>query len=180
MKPFLALITPIGDTDAHPEHPIVLPPPGSGGPVDPGYGKPTPPDVIWGGRPPGGNWPGWGPPPAWWPGHPSHPIPPGIWPQPPQPPAGGGGDKPPGIWGGANEPFPTPPIANVPGAPGWKPPEIPPNPPVIWPGPGPLPNPDHPISKPPSEAPPGYDWYLEYLPLRGGWVWVLGPEKPAS
>lgn len=62
------------------------PPPGGGGPVDPGYGQPAPPDVIWGGRPPGGGgWPGWGPPPAWWPGAPSHPIPPTIWPNPGHP-----------------------------------------------------------------------------------------------
>ena len=162
MKPFLALITPLSG-DEHPEHPIVLPP--------------TPPEQ----RPP------------WWPGHPEHPIPPtvgggpiippdyGTWPpqRPPHPahpivtppPTGGQPpSNPPGIWGGGNEPFPTPPIV-IPPIP--KPPV---DPPVIWPGPGPLPNPDHPINKPPSPAPPGYDWYLEYLPLRGGWVWVLGPE----
>ena len=50
----------------------IIPPPGPGGPVDPGYGKPTPPDVIWGGRPPpgGGSWV----PPQPGDPHPSHPI----------------------------------------------------------------------------------------------------------
>ena len=55
-------------------------------------------------------------------------IPPG------QPPSGGG--DPPHIWGGGNVPMPSPPIANVPGAPGYKPPgDKPPepiNPPVEW------------------------------------------------
>lgn len=75
--------------------------------------------------------------------------------------------SPPGIWGGANEPFPTPPIANVPGAPGYRPPGVPTHPiyypPGIWgptdprPGwglPGPQPpagaHPEHPIYYPPG------------------------------
>lgn len=43
--------------------------------------------------------------------------------------------KPPGIWGGGNVPMPNPPIANVPGAPGYEPPNKPPEPiqpPVQW------------------------------------------------
>lgn len=43
--------------------------------------------------------------------------------------------QPPGIWGGGNVPMPSPPIANVPGAPGYQPPERPPEPvqpPVEW------------------------------------------------
>ena len=35
---------------------------------------------------------------------------------------GAPGYQPPIIWGGGNEPFPTPPIANVPGAPSYRPP----------------------------------------------------------
>lgn len=54
------------------------------------------------------------------------------------PPEGGGGDgQPPGIWGGGNVPMPTPPIANVPGAPGFPPP-----------------HPAHPIVLPPDQVPP--------------------------
>ena len=97
-----------------------------GGPMPPGSGGGGSPPGIWGGAPipwptppiyyPPGIWgptdprPGWGlpPPVGIWPspGHPAHPI---YWP--------------PGIWGGGNVPMPTPPIANVPGAPGgrtWK------------------------------------------------------------
>ena len=54
----------------------------------------------------------------------------------PMPPGqGGGGGSPPGIWGGGNVPMPNPPIANVPGAPGYQPPDRPPepiDPPVEW------------------------------------------------
>lgn len=65
----------------------------------------------------------------------------------PMPPGPG---KPPGIWGGSNEPFPTPPIANVPGVPGYRPPG------TIWPDPpeGIAPHPEHPIVIPPN-VPPG-------------------------
>ena len=83
------------------------------GPVDPGYGKPSPPLGIWG---PPGPWPT---PPIYYP--PVHPMPPIYYPPnigsgpgvpthpivlPPQKP----GEPPLGIWGGANQPFPTPPI----------------------------------------------------------------------
>lgn len=73
----------------------IMPPEGGGGsgPVDPGYGKPMPPDMIWGGRPgpgPGGGWvpkpPGiWGGPIDPYPGHPL-PEPPGKPEEPIQPP----------------------------------------------------------------------------------------------
>lgn len=75
------------DPGAHPEHPIAPGGPQTpGGPVDPSYGKPIPPDMIWGGGkpdfPPGGEKP---PSDA----HPEHPIviPPlvGIWPSPEHP-----------------------------------------------------------------------------------------------
>lgn len=59
----------------------IVPPPGPGGPVDPGFGRPTPPEMIWGGRP--GDWlppqdftpPAPGSPPILLPGgRPTHPI----------------------------------------------------------------------------------------------------------
>ena len=71
--------------------PIIPPgqPPGGGGPVDPGFGVPTPPDVIWGGRPP----PGYVTPPIYYPPL----VPPSL--QPPEPPAPGSPTTPvPGIW----------------------------------------------------------------------------------
>lgn len=65
----------------------IIPPEGSG-PVDPGYGKPMPPDMIWGGRPPVD--PGYGRPGG------EHPMPPIYYPpnvppelQPPTPPPAG-------------------------------------------------------------------------------------------
>jgi hypothetical protein len=64
------------------------------------------------------------------------------------PPDGGGGQPgdPPGIWGGGNVPMPTPPIANVPGAPGYRPPGD-----HIW---GPTdPRPTPPIYIPPAVPP---------------------------
>lgn len=71
---------------------------------------------------------------------------------PGQPPGGGG--SPPGTWGGSGQPFPTPPIANVPGVPGYRPPGS------IWPNPpeGSAPLPEHPIALPgdpwwPPDAP---------------------------
>ena len=68
---------------------------------------------------------------------------------------------PPGIWGGGNVPMPSPPIANVPGAPGYQPPVggggppgVPTHPiyypPVISGGPGSLP----PWAMPPIYYPP--------------------------
>src|SRR6516162_3867330 len=73
-------------------------------PVDPGYGVPAPPDVIWGGRPPPMVTPPIYYPPSVPPGQPvfpAHPIvpppvdpgygvpvpPPGVWPSPPPHPA---------------------------------------------------------------------------------------------
>lgn len=77
-------------------------------------------------------------------------TPPGIWgganepfPTPPIYLPGTPGQRPPGIWGGANEPFPTPPIV------------IPPDKPGTWPPPNPA-HPAHPIvTPPPSDKPPG-------------------------
>jgi hypothetical protein len=83
------------DPDAHPEHPIVLPP-------DTDL-KPEHPIVL--------------PPEGGGDEHPAHPIviPPEVWPNPPE---STGPEHPivivpPGIWGGGNEPFPTPPIVIV-------------------------------------------------------------------
>lgn len=68
---------------------------------------------------------------------------------------GGGGENPPGIWGPPG-PWVTPPIANVPGMPGYRPPDIVPvppdqpnvpppgSPPVVVPGTTPV----HPITPP--------------------------------
>ena len=69
--------------------------------------------------------------------------------QPGKPP---GGDH---IWGGGNEPFPTPPIANVPGAPGYRPP------------------------KPPDPTEPPVHWKTIWTPTEG-WVVVgmITPEGP--
>ena len=62
MQPFLAMITPV-DSGAHPEHPIVVPPPAPAHPIvippdsiGPGVPShpivlPTPPLGIWGGAP---------------------------------------------------------------------------------------------------------------------------------
>lgn len=94
-----------------------------------------------------------------------------------------GGD-PPHIWGGGNEPFPTPPIANVPGAPGYRPPL------GIWGG-GNVPMPSPPIAnvpglppmpdEPPPEGPPDQDGFIKPPPPQGGWAyhqtygWMLDP-----
>jgi hypothetical protein len=137
MRPFLAMVTPIGDF---------------GGPVDPGFGHPGP----------GLPQPPTGQPPV----YPAHPIAGGPWPshpiagpQPPQP------GQPPGIWGGrppyvdiggpGPQPTPTPPI--------YFPPEGSQPPLGIWGGvkppyvdiggPAPQPKPEHPIVLPP-ELPP--------------------------
>lgn len=92
----------------------------------------------------------------------------------PMPPGPG---NPPGIWGGGNEPFPTPPIANVPGAPGYRPPGI-------WGGPI-DPYPDHGLPQPPTEPPTGTpddDGFLKPPPEGGGWAyhedygWMYAPK----
>lgn len=108
-----------------------------------------------------------------------------------------GPNNPPGIWGGGNQPFPTPPIANVPGVPGYRPPghiwdPTFPTPPIAnAPGVGPNPNPPnwppgqganipgHPIENPPPITPPdGYEWKQTYSPpSRGGWEWSLVPVE---
>lgn len=90
--------------------------------------------------------------------------------------------KPPGIWGGGNVPMPTPPIANVPGAPGYRPPGT-----GIWPNPpeGQAPIPEHPIVLPPEgETPPPIDpstppitWKPVWTP-SDGWVVVGIPNVP--
>lgn len=78
----------------------------------------------------------------------------------------GGGPMPPGpggpvhIWGGGNVPMPSPPIANVPGAPGYRPPE-----------PG-GPPPDAGIKPPPSTGGWGY------VGLPGfGWAYYPGTHE---
>lgn len=103
----------------------------------------------------------------------------------------GQGSQPPGIWGGGNVPMPNPPIANVPGAPGYHPPggdhiwgppgpwptppiHMPPgqgggNPPGIWGPPGPWPTP--PIHLPPDSIKPP-------IPLPPG-IWPNPPEGTA-
>lgn len=97
------------------------------------------------------------------------------------PDQGGGGGSPPGIWGGGNVPMPNPPIANVPGAPGYRPPGD-----GIW-GPGdPRPNP--PIANvpglPPTTDPPPIDpstppieWKVVWHPTEG-WLVVGVPNFP--
>ena len=157
--------------------------PVGGGPVDPGYGKPTPPEMIWGGRPmphpehpivlppeaPGE------PPNVIWPspGHPAHPIAPGGPPPVVSPPI----YYPPVISGGPGSlpPFVMPPIAL---------------PPVIWPEPpdGGPPiaidpgHPEHPIVIPP---PPNVVWppdvHVEHpivLPLPPE-IWPKPPLYPS-
>lgn len=115
-------------------------------PIDTGA-HPEHPIVI---PPPGG---GGGAPPGIW-------GPPGPWPSPPiQLPPGWGSGNPPGIWGGGGVPMPTPPISNVPGAPGYQPPQggHPEHPiyypPGIWGG-GNVPMPSPPIAGVPGA--PGY------------------------
>ena len=105
--------------------PPVLPP----GPVDPGFGRPTPPDMIWGGRPGPGGGGSWVPPGIW--GgpidpYPSHPIyyPPPNQPVPPEVPPPGG---------------PTTPVPPPPGSAGWPVQPIVPPPYIVvqYPGVGP-------------------------------------------
>lgn len=171
------------DDDAHPAHPIVIPP-GSIGP-----GVPTHPIVL---PPPIPSHPIIIPPDAISPGVPAHPIVlPPYYPAhpiviPPDCIAPGVPTHPiylpPGIWGGGNEPFPTPPI-HIPG-PGR--PEHPIyNPPSIW---GPTdPRPTHPISgipglpgyEPPQQPPnlpPGGTPIppAVNVPIDGKLVWIPG------
>lgn len=183
-KTFLAYITPVTDSGAHPEHPIEIPPPHPGLPPVDGAHPEHPiffPPKIWGGgnvpmpdnpiaNVPGSENPDAPKPPSE--GHPEHPI---YWP--------------PKIWGGGGVPMPDNPIANVPGsenpdAPGTgggRPPHvehpIPPIPahPIILP----IPKPEPPDSgnKPmlPVELPPGT--YCVQIPVDDGsgkvyWEWV--------
>lgn len=87
--------------------------------------------------------------------------------------------SPPGIWGGGNVPMPTPPIANVPGAPGYNPPGID-IPPGIWPNPpeGIAPHPEHPIVIPPppglGDGVPPVEVQVIWTP-ENGWQVVLAP-----
>jgi hypothetical protein len=127
-------------------------------PVDPGYGVPAPPDVIWGGRPP--------PMPAHpivlppgqpvYPAHPIAPPPPGVW--PPQPPVG--------VWPPPG--YPAHPIVPPPVDPGYG---VPVPPPGVWPSPPP--HPAHPIVLPEPPTPPEHP---PILPPGGGlgegWQWV--------
>lgn len=96
------------------------------------------------------------------------------------PPEGGGG-APDHIWGGGNVPMPTPPIANVPGAPGYRPPGD-----HIW-GPGdprpqpPIANvpgvPGSPDEPPPEPIEPPIEWKAVWHPTEG-WVVVGVPQFP--
>lgn len=97
----------------------------------------------------------------------------------PMPPGQGGG-SPPGIWGGGNVPMPTPPIANVPGAPGYRPPGD-----HIWGG-GNEPFPTPPIFIPPNVPPtltpptqpnPG-DPVTPVPPPEGSGGWPVQPITP--
>lgn len=87
------------------------------------------------------------------------------------PEGGGGGGAPDHIWGGGNVPMPTPPIANVPGAPGYPGGGKPPG---IWGGPI-DPYPGHPLPEPPGkpEEPvqPPIEWKAVWHPTAG-WVVV--------
>jgi hypothetical protein len=127
-----------------------------------------PPLGIWGGRPPNYVDIG-GPPPQ--PGIGGGPgsLPPWVMPPIHYPPSGGGG-QPPGIWGGANEPFPTPPIyiqppgAPIPpGAPPWVSHPIPP---TVWP-------------EPPVEGvtPTMIEWKSGWSQATG-WVVIGIPQAP--
>ena len=164
-KPFLALITPVGDTgggggppepplgiwgptDPRPTHPIAgypwPQPPGGGGPVDPGYSPPW--AQAPGGGPGGPVDPGYSPPWA----RPGPPL--GIWgptdPRPSHPiyiPI-----QPPLDFWGPNDPRPTPPIY-IPVQPQpplgiWGPTDPRPNPPIYIPLPSP------PGTMPPAEV----------------------------
>lgn len=163
--PFLALITPIGETVVPPQPPL-----GIWGPTDP---RPTHP-IAPGGQPPRP----WGPinyPDQGLPGNQPYPDQglPGNQPYPDQ----GLPGRPPGMWG-PNDPRPTPPI--------YIPPEGSPPPLGIWgptdprPGwglPGPQPHPEHPIVLPPDlpeETPEGgkITWKTAWTPTTG-WI-VIG------
>jgi hypothetical protein len=154
MNKFLAWIIPLSQ-EAHPEHPIVLPPdqpptiwPSPGVPTHPNYYPPTPthpiyyptvpthPIVIPPEPPSGGTGPVYPSHPIYWPPVPTHPI---YWPTvpthpivlPPQPPSGGGSG---GGEGGTVE---------------------------------------NPINRPPSDDP---RWLQVYVPGLG-WVWALVPPE---
>ena len=95
------------------------------------------------------------------------------------PPDGGGGNGD-HIWGGGNVPMPSPPIANVPGAPGYRPPGD-----HIWGG-GNEPFPTPPIFIPPNVPPtltpphqpqPG-DPVTPVPPPEGSGGWPVQPITP--
>lgn len=101
--------------------------------------------------------------------HPEHPI--VIPPGPIKPP-----EKPPGIWGGANEPFPTPPIVI--------PPDKPNAPPLLIWGGGNQPFPTPPIQLPGQPAPPEggnpvklVEWRTAWT-QNTGWIVVGIPQVP--
>jgi hypothetical protein len=188
---YLAYIIPA----AHPEHPIVYPPPGQPGgqpPWYPGHPEHPIPPGVW--PTPPGQQPGVPTHPIayppWWPGTPTHPIPPGIWPSPPQP--GGAPGYPshpifyPGFPGTPTHPIP-PTIWPEPPIPGVivPPPHVEhPIPPTIWPTPpGPPPggqtgSPSHPIELPPTGLPTAGFWALAYFHQTQVWTWVLVPVAP--
>ena len=98
------------------------------------------------------------------------------------PPEGGGPGEPPGIWGGGNVPMPTPPIANVPGAPGYRPPGIwgggnePFPTPPIWLPPG-YPGAGPPSVQPPEPPQPGSP-PTPVPPPEGSGGWPVAPITP--
>lgn len=167
--PFLALITPLSQAPGEPTHPIAPggPPLGTWG----GSGVGNYPDAGFPGPQPGG------------PVRPTHPIyyPPGIWgPIGNYPDAGFPGPQPGGpigTWGGSG-------VGNYPdaGFPGPQPggPVRPTHPiyypPVIWPGPGPLPGIDNtlPGQQPEGDRQPKVEWKSAWSPTTG-WIVVGVP-----
>lgn len=170
------------------------------GPVDPGYGQPTPPDVIWGGRPPGYY------PPGFWPGSP----PPRPHPTPPPVISGGPGSLPPFVMppivlppGFIDGVHPEHPIVIVPPSDGnhpmlpivippdlgiWGPTDPRPTNPIVIPPPTPTypPQPTHPIvlPDPPTDGgepkPPQImkNWdVVAYWTEEGGWAVAVVPSE---
>jgi hypothetical protein len=154
MRPFLAMITPVGDL---------------GSPVDPGWGVGGPGSP---GGPGGPGSPG-GPGPV----YPAHPIAGGPWPTHPiagpQPPQGGGGGAHP------EHPIYFPPESGQPPLGIWGPPDMPPG---FWgggmgPGVKPQPHPEHPIVLPPdlpAEIPPPNGGEAIPIEWKTGWTQVTG------
>ena len=149
-SPFLAWIIPVHAAgDAHPEHPIVLPPDQPQPPTD---AHPEHPIVI--PKPPG-----YPEHPIYFPPTPTHPI--VLPPERPLPPEGAHPEHP--IY---YPPIPAHPIV------------IPDPPTDTKPPGGNAGSPENPIELPPSE-PGGNKghWVQAYFPQLNGWIWVWVPEK---